>query len=59
MVVDINENIPHKVSEVVCLNCLYRWMAVRPTKVRLKELQCPKCMQQGNVIETGEEINKD
>lgn len=57
--VDINENVPHKVSEVVCLNCLHRWLAVRAIKVQLKDLQCPKCGQQGYVIETGEEIDKE
>lgn len=53
--VDINENIPHKVSEVVCLKCLYRWIATRPVGVRLRQLECPSCMCQGYVIETGDE----
>lgn len=56
--VDINDNTPHKVSEVVCLKCLYRWIAVRPTVTLLRQLQCPNCGQSGFAIETGEEINK-
>lgn len=59
MVVSIEENIPHKVSEVICIDCKYRWIAVRPTETLLKKLECPKCGQQGYVIETGEEINKN
>ena len=53
-IVNINENIPHKVSEVICINCKYRWIAVRPTDTLLKDLECPKCKQQGYIIETGE-----
>ena len=58
-VVDINENTPHKVTEVVCLQCLKRWIAVRPVRTRLVNLECPDCHKQGYVIETGEEINYD
>jgi len=56
--VDINENTPHKVSEVICINCKYRWLAVRPVGTLLKDLECPICGA-GYVIETGEEINTD
>ena len=41
MVKDINDNQPHKVSEVICIGCKYRWLAVRPTKTLLKDLECP------------------
>lgn len=50
----IDENLPHRVSEVVCLMCRYRWIAVRPEQTKLKDLECPSCRQQGFVIETGE-----
>jgi hypothetical protein len=53
-VVDIDDNIPHKVSEVICVRCGWRWLAVRPTVTRLKALECPDCTNQGYVIETGE-----
>ncbi len=57
--IDIEENLPHKVSEVICINCKHRWIAVRPCVCKLKELQCPQCHKQGYVIETGEEINNE
>ena len=56
MEISIEENMPHTVSEVICINCKYRWIAVRPTDTLLKDLECPKCRQQGYVIETGEQI---
>ena len=53
MEISIEENIPHKVSEVICINCKYRWIAARPTDTLLKNLECPQCRLQGYVIETG------
>lgn len=50
----IEENLPHRVSEVICINCKHRWIAVRPETTRLKDLECAWCHQQGYVIETGE-----
>lgn len=58
-IIDINENTPHKVSEVICINCKYRWIAVRPNETLLKDLECPWCGKQGFVIETGEVINEN
>jgi hypothetical protein len=58
-IININENIPHKVSEVICVNCKYRWIAVRPIDTLLKDLECPQCDKQGYVIETGEVINEN
>lgn len=54
MIKNIYENQPHKVSEVICIYCKHRWLAVRPTVTLLKELECPSCHKQGYVIETGE-----
>ena len=56
-VVDIIANKPHKVSEVICINCKYRWIAVRPIGTLLKDIECPNCGN-GYVIETGETINE-
>ena len=56
---NIEENMPHKVSEVICINCKHRWIAVRPCACRLKDLGCPNCHEQGYVIETGEVIDVD
>ena len=53
-VVNIEENTPHKVSEVICIECKHRWIAVRPTTTLLKNLECARCGLQGYVIETGE-----
>ena len=52
-IVDIEENTPHKVSEVICVKCGKRWIAVRPTVTKLVDLECPNCGN-GYVIETGE-----
>lgn len=57
MVISIDEHTPHEVREVICINCKYRWIAVRPVGTLLKDLECPKCRQQGYVIETGEFTN--
>ena len=57
MIKDINDNQPHKVSEVICINCKHRWLAVRPTMTLLKSLECPQCHTQGYVIETGEVVD--
>lgn len=56
-IINIEENLLHKVSEVICINCKHRWIAVRPEKTLLKDLECPKCQTQGFVIETGEVID--
>lgn len=54
----IEEAMPHKVSEVICVKCGHRWISVRPTITRLKDLECPNCGQ-GYVIETGEEFDEN
>lgn len=58
-IIDIEAKNEHKVSEVVCLKCHSRWIAVRPAETLLKELECPKCGFSGYVIETGETILED
>ena len=44
----------NKVSQVICLRCLRRWISARPVDTRLDELECPDCGLQGFAIETGE-----
>ena len=44
-----------KVSTVICLKCLKRWVSVREREVLLTELECPQCSEIGFAIETGEE----
>lgn len=58
MEINIYDNKPHKASEVICIHCKYRWIAVRPTITLLKELECPHCNKQGYAIETGEIIEE-
>lgn len=55
-VVDIDDFKPHRVSEVICVKCLKRWIAVRPCDVLLKELECPNG-HIGFVIETGQDLD--
>lgn len=55
----IEENLPHKVSEVICIECKHRRIAVRPCACKLKDLECPRCGINGYVIETGEIINTE
>ena len=52
-VVGIDENKPHKVSEVICVKCGKRWISVRPEGTLLKDLECEDCGS-GYVVETGE-----
>jgi DNA-directed RNA polymerase subunit RPC12/RpoP len=54
-IVNIEEYQSHKVSEVICVKCGKRWIAVRPSITKLKDLECPICGA-GYVIETGENI---
>ena len=56
-IINIEENLLYKVSEVICINCKHRWIAVRPEKALLKDLECPECQTKGFVIETGEIID--
>jgi hypothetical protein len=58
-IVDINNNLSHKVSEVICIKCYHRWIAVRPVVTRLKDLACPNCNNSGYVIETEEDTEQD
>ena len=55
-VIDMEERLPHKVSEAICVKCLNRWISVRPESLKLKEMYCPYCEEKGYIIETGEEL---
>lgn len=52
-VIDIESNLNHEVSEVICLKCLNRWVAVYPQATLLKDIEC-KCGSVGYVIKTGQ-----
>lgn len=51
----IEANLPHVVSEVICVKCGKRWIDVRPETVLLKDMECPNCGA-GWVIETGQTL---
>ena len=51
-------NKEHEVSEVICLKCLHRWIAVYPSDTLLKELEC-ECGEVGYVVKTGQTITED
>ena len=63
-VIDFNEHkeehTAHIVKEVMCVKCLHRWIAVIPSGVLLKDLECPQCIcnKVGYVIETGQEFKE-
>lgn len=44
--------------EVICLECLHRWIAVFPQDVLLKELECPN-EHVGYTIKTGQTITEE
>lgn len=58
-VVNIEENLPHAISEVICVRCCHRWISVRPTTCLLKDLECPECNKSGAVIETGQILEQE
>ena len=47
----------YTISEVICVKCGHRWIAVRPEKTLLKDLECKNCGK-GYVIETGQTIEE-
>lgn len=51
----IEDNIPHEVSELICLKCLNRWIGVYPSETPLNQLEC-KCGEIGYVIKTGQTL---
>lgn len=55
-ITNINDYTPHKISMVICLKCLHRWLACRPKETKLVDLECPNCKISIYVIETGETI---
>lgn len=55
MMKSIEDNIPHEVSELMCLKCLHRWIGVYPSSLLLKEMECA-CGEVGYIIKTGQTI---
>lgn len=57
-VINMEENMEHEVSELICLKCLSRWIGVYPSSVLLKNIEC-KCGHTGYVIKTGQTLEDD
>ena len=55
MIESIDSRKPHTISEVICVKCGKRWIAVRPQGTLLKKLECENCGA-GYVIETGQDL---
>ena len=43
-------------SELMCVRCGFRWIAVRRPGLPLKKIECPHCEKKGFVIETREDL---
>ena len=43
-------------SELMCVRCGFRWIAVRRPGLPLKKIECPNREKKGFVIETGEDL---
>ena len=54
-IVKLDEYRPHEVSELICLKCSHRWIAVYPEELLLKNIEC-KCGKKGYVIKTGQTL---
>ena len=57
-IIDFEANLPHDLSEVICVKCLHRYMCIRPTDTLLKNLECPNCSEKGYIIETGQKLQE-
>lgn len=55
-IINIEEQIPHRVAETICVKCLKRNITVWPEGTLLKDLECEKCGT-GFIILTGELID--
>ena len=53
-VAPIEERMPHRTAEAICLRCLHRYQAVWPEATPMKNLECPNCERVGFIIGTGE-----
>ena len=55
LVLDIAENLPHEVAELICLKCLKRWIGVYPERSWLNTFECT-CGCMGAVIKPGQTL---
>ena len=57
-VIQIEANLPHEVSEVMCWGCGKRWLAVYPKQTQMKDLECPWCGNTGGAFKTGQTLDE-
>jgi hypothetical protein len=56
-IINIDANLPHSISEVICLKCLKRWIAIYPSHTNiLKKFEC-KNGHIGFVIKNGQDLD--
>ena len=55
---DIEEAMPHEVAELICVNCMKRWIGVYPADTLLKDIECKNCCMRGAVIKTGQTLEE-
>ena len=55
--IDINENRPHEVAELICIKCFHRYIGVYPQTTLLKDLECQNCGK-GFIIKTGQTVKE-
>lgn len=48
---------PHIVAEAMCWKCGQRWIATFPENTLLKQLQCPRCEEQGFAFLTNQDLD--
>lgn len=48
---------PHIVAEAMCWKCGHRWIATFLETTLLKQLQCPRCEEQGFAFLTNQDLN--
>ncbi len=57
-IVDIEEGLPHRLAETICVKCFQRSMTIWPEKTQLKELECENCGK-GYIIMTGQPLKEE
>ena len=57
-IIEFERDLPHDISELICLKCFHRWIGVYPSSTWLKDLQC-KCGEIGYVINTGQILDEE
>ncbi len=54
-VVNLEDHVPHRALEVMCVKCHARWIAVAPVETLLIKYECKTCGA-GFVIDTGQDM---